>query len=65
MRAFFLFVGLLVQGTAIAQTAEEQQVGLSYTYAELRYVDVDTSGGDGIRFNLSYELENNVPGFQQ
>ncbi len=59
MKAFFLSVGLLAQGIAIAQTAEEQQVGLSYTYAELRYVDVDTSGGDGIRFNLSYELENN------
>jgi hypothetical protein len=59
MKVFFLSVGLLAQGIAIAQTAEEQQVGLSYTYAELRYVDVDTSGGDGIRFNLSYELENN------
>ena len=59
MKAFFLIAGLLVQGIAIAQTAEEQPVGLSYTYAELRYVDVDTSGGDGIRFNLSYELENN------
>jgi hypothetical protein len=59
MKMLFLLAGLLVQGLAIAQTAEEQQVGLSYTYAELRFVDVDDRGGDGIRFNGSFELENN------
>ncbi len=59
MRLLFLLVGLLVQGVAIAQTTEEQQVDLSYSYAELRFVDVDTRGGDGIRFNGSFELENN------
>ncbi len=59
MKMLFVLAGLLVHGVAIAQTAEEQEVGLSYTYAELRFVDVDNRGGDGIRFSLSYELENN------
>ena len=59
MKMQFLLVGLLVQSIAIAQTVEEQQVGLSYSYAELRFVDVDTSGGDGIRFNGSFDLDNN------
>ncbi len=59
MKMLFVLAGLLAHGIAIAQTAEEQEVDLSYTYAELRFVDVDARGGDGIRFNLSYELENN------
>ncbi len=59
MKMLFVLAGLLAHGIAIAQTAEEQEVDLSYTYAELRFVDVDARGGDGIQFNLSYELENN------
>jgi len=59
MKMLILLAGLLVQAIAIAQTVEEQQVGLSYTYAELRFVDVDFRGGDGFRFNGSFELENN------
>ena len=59
MKMLFVLAGLLVHGIAIAQTAEEQNIGLSYTYAELRFVDVDFRGGDGIRFNGSYELDNN------
>jgi hypothetical protein len=59
MKMLFLFAGLLVHGIAIAQSAGQQQADLSYTYAELRFVDVDTSGGDGLRLNGSYELENN------
>jgi hypothetical protein len=59
MKMLFVLAGLLAHGIAIAQTAEEQKVDLSYTYAELRFVDVDNRGGDGIRFNLSYELMNN------
>lgn len=59
MKMLFVFAGLLVHGIAIAQATEEQEVGLSYTYAELRFVDLDDRGGDGIRFNLSYELNNN------
>ena len=59
MKMLFVLAGLLAHGIASAQTAEEQAVDLSYTYAELRFVDVDARGGDGIRINLSYELENN------
>ena len=59
MKMLFVLAGLLMHGIAIAQTAEEQNVGLSYTYAELRFVDVDFSGGDGIRFNGSYKLDSN------
>ena len=57
MRMLTLLAGLLLQGIAIAQTT--QQVDLSYSYAELRFVDVDTRGGDGVRLNGSFDLENN------
>ncbi len=59
MKMLILLAGLLVPGIAIAQNAEKQGAGLGYTYAELRFVDVDSNGGDGLRFNGSYELENN------
>jgi len=59
MKMLFVLAGLLTHGIALAQTAEEQEVGLSYTYAELRFVDVDFRGGDGVRFNGSYELDSN------
>ena len=58
MKILILLAGLLVHGIAIAQTAEKQRAGLGYTYAELRFVDVDSNGGDGLRLNGSYELEN-------
>ncbi len=59
MMMLFLLAGLLVQGVAIAQTVEKKQTDLSYSFAELRFVDVDFRGGDGLRLNGSYELENN------
>ncbi len=59
MKMLFLLAGLLVQGVAIAQTVEKKQTDLSYSFAELRFVDVDFRGGDGLRLNGSYELENN------
>ncbi len=59
MKMLFLLAGLLVQGVAIAQTVEKKQTDLSYTYAELRFVDVDFRGGDGLRLNGSYALQNN------
>jgi len=59
MKTLFLMAGLLVQGVAIAQTVEKKSVDLSYSYAELRFVDVDFRGGDGIRFYESYELNSN------
>ncbi len=59
MKMLFLLAGLFVQGIAIAQTAEKTQGDLSYSYAELRFVDVDFRGGDGLRLNGSYALDNN------
>jgi hypothetical protein len=59
MKKLFLLAGLLLQGIASAQSAEQKPVDLSYSYAELRFVDVDFRGGDGIRINGSYELEGN------
>ncbi len=59
MKMLFLLAGLLVQGIAVAQTVVEQKVDLGYSYAELRFVDVDNRGGDGIRLNVSFDLENN------
>lgn len=59
MKMLVLFAGLLVHGIAIAQTTGEERSGLSYTYAELRFVDVDANDGDGLRVNGSYELKNN------
>lgn len=55
MKTLILLAGLLLQGTALAQ---QKPVDLDYSYLELRFVDVD-SGGDGIRFNASYDLGNN------
>ena len=59
MKMQIILIGLLVQGTAIAQTGANQQADLSYNYAELGFVDVDARGGDGFRLSGSYELENN------
>ena len=59
MKILLLLVALLAQNIAIAQTVSQKQAGLSYSYAELRFVDVDVNGGDGFRFNGSYELDGN------
>ncbi len=59
MKMLFLLAGLLLQGISIAETAAERPVDLSYSYAELRFVDVDFRGGDGIRFSGSYKLDDN------
>ncbi len=57
MKRRFLLSLLCVPALSLAQRATVDD--LSYTYAELRYVDVDESGGDGLRFNGSYDLGNN------
>lgn len=59
MNKLILLAALLVQGVANAQTTNTQRADLNYNYLELRFVDVDTNGGDGIRFNGSFELQNN------
>jgi long-subunit fatty acid transport protein len=58
MKILILLGGLLAQGIAIAQEADEQHANLNYSYAELRFVDVDSNSGDGIRFNGSFDLGN-------
>jgi hypothetical protein len=51
-------LGLLVQSIAVAQSAGKPHANLDYSYLELRFVDVDTNGGDGIRFTGSYDFGN-------
>lgn len=58
MKTIILLAGLLVQGTAIAQSTQQNPADLNYNYLELRFVDVDSNGGDGIRFNGSYDFGN-------
>ena len=55
VKTLILCAGVLLQSTGWAQTAQS----LDYTYAELRFVDVDVAGGDGFRLNGSFELDNN------
>jgi len=59
MKTIFALALFLVQGAALAQTNAAPQPSLKYTFAELRYVDYDDNGGDGIRLNGSFDLGNN------
>lgn len=59
MKKLLLLALLLAQHTAVAQSARQAPADLSYTYAELRFVDVDLAGGDGFRINGSYALDAN------
>lgn len=57
-KLLLLLAALSVHTTAAAQTDQQEQSNdLSYSFAELRFVDVDTSGGDGFKIAGSYELE--------
>ena len=58
MKILILVAGLLISGSALAQYSGQPKADLSYDYLELRFVDVDTNGGDGFRFNGSYDLGN-------
>lgn len=57
MKILFLIACTLIPSIAAAQSAEEAD--LSYTYAELRFVDVDNRAGDGFQLNGSYQLRGN------
>ena len=60
MKILVILAGLLASNLAIAQYSQQPQSGsLSYNYLELRYVDVDTNGGDGLRFAGSFDFGNN------
>ena len=57
-KLLLLLAALCIQTTAAAQTSQQKPPSeLSYTYAELRFVDVDISGGDGFQLAGSYELD--------
>lgn len=56
-KTLLLLAALIMQSTANAQMSQQpSQAGLSYSYAEIRLVDVDTRGGDGFRLGGSYQL---------
>ena len=59
MKKLFVLAILLTQSVAMAQSGANNTAGLSYSFAELRFVDVDTNGGDGIRINGSWEADPN------
>ena len=50
-------LALLFAGTASAQTAATPF--LDYDLLEIRFIDVDVAGGDGLKLGGSYRLQNN------
>ena len=58
-KTFCLALLLFVHSTGFAQSTGAAQGDLSYTYAELRFVDFDSNGGNGLRINGSFDLNNN------
>lgn len=56
-KILLVLAALSIHATAAAQSNQQApKSGLSYSFAELRFVDVDTNGGDGFRLGGSYEL---------
>jgi hypothetical protein len=56
MRTLIVTALLLIHGAAFAQGAS--QPSLSYTFGELRYIDVD-NGGDGFELGGSFQFDSN------
>jgi hypothetical protein len=59
MKFLVLLAALLLHGVALAQSPQQAGSDISYDYLELRFVDVDTNGGDGLRFKGSYQFPSN------
>jgi hypothetical protein len=60
MKTLVLLAGLLASSLASAQYSQQPQLGgVNYNYLELRYVDVDTNGGDGLQFGGSIDVGDN------
>ena len=55
MRSLFAATGLLLASVAFGQVPDRPSLG--YSLAELRFVDVDTSGGDGFKLGGSYRFD--------
>jgi hypothetical protein len=56
MRTLIIFALLIVHGAASAQSAD--QPALSYSFGELRYIDID-NGGDGFELGGSFQFDSN------
>ena len=57
-KLLLLVAALSIQATAAAQTRQQDApTDLSYTYGELRFVDVDANGGDGFQLAGSFEID--------
>ena len=57
-KALLLLAVLSISTTAAAQSSQNTgRSDLSYSYAELRFVDVDSNGGDGFQLAGSLELD--------
>lgn len=57
-KLLLITAAMALQTTAMAQSLQKDDAGnLSYDYLELRFVDVDDSDGDGIRFAGSYQID--------
>lgn len=60
MKTLVLLAGLLASSLASAQYSQQPQLGgVNYNYLELRFVDVDTNGGDGLHFGGSIDVGDN------
>ena len=59
MKKFLVILtAISIHTTAAAQTSQQPTYGdLDYSFAALRFVDVDSNGGDGFRLAGSYELD--------
>lgn len=57
MKRVLILSVLFSPGIVFAQAATQPDLG--YSYAELRYVDTDENGGDGLQLGGSYDLGNN------
>jgi len=57
-KTLLIIAALIMHSAAAAQTSQQPNLqALSYSYAELRFVDVDTSGGDGFQLGGSIQLD--------
>lgn len=54
IRSVLLVLGCAVASNAYADSHDSSNNGINYSYAEIRFVDVD--GGDGIEFGGSYRI---------
>ena len=58
MKKLLVLAAMSIPAVGAAQSNASKAPGsLSYTYGELRFVDVDTNGGDGFQLAGSYELD--------